>query len=120
MYFELGTKPVSLKNLSSIKEKTELLLKKIEKLFMLHCFKVLGIDFPERGFLLFWQLPLKDKLHYFDIESEIESLKDLQDINEKEQKLNLLLEFLGKDPIEKIDKAFKEKNGEGIREYLNL
>ena len=120
MYFELGTKPVSLENLSSIKEKTELLLKKIEKLFMLHCFKVLGIDFPERGFLLFWQLPLKDKLHYFDIESEIESLKDLQDINEKEQKLNSLLEFLGKDPIEKIDKAFKEKNGEGIREYLNL
>lgn len=120
MYFEIGTKPVSQERLSEIKEKCDLLLKRIEKFFMLHCFKVLGVDFPERGFLLFWQLPLKDKLHYFEIEEKIESLKNLNTTSEKLEQLDILLDFLGKDPIEKVNKAFMEKNGKGIREFLNI
>ncbi|MDO8340367.1 MAG: phospho-sugar mutase [Candidatus Woesebacteria bacterium] len=120
MYFEIGSKPVNLFELPQIKEQTDVLLKDFEKLFMLHCFKVLGVDFPERGFLLFWQLPLKDKLHYFEIEGEIKSLLSEKDIEIKKEKLNKILEFLGNDPIEKVDKAFTAKYNTGIREYLSI
>ncbi len=120
MYFEIGTKPIDLVNLQSIKEKTEIFLKELEKLFMLHCFKVIGVDFPERGFLLFWQMSLKDKMHYFEIESEIEGLKNLPDINQRKEKLNILLEFLGSDPTQKINKAFSEKNMLTVEEYLSI
>lgn len=120
MYFEIGTKPVSLDKLEDVKTKTEEILKDLEKKFMLHCYKILGIDFPERGFLLFWQIPMKDKLKYFEIEPEIEKLKELESKEEKIKKLNNLLEFLGSDPIQKVDAAFKEKFGKGINEYLQL
>lgn len=120
MYFEIGSNPISITNLPKIKSKTNLVLKDLEKQFMLHCFKVIDVDFPERGFLLFWQLPLKDKLHYFEIEEDIVNLKTEKNIDVKLEKLNKILEFLGKDPIEKIDNAFKEKYKVGIKKYLSL
>jgi len=120
MYFEIGSKPVNISDLPQTKEKTDALIKEFEKLFMLHCFKVLGVDFPERGFLLFWQLPLKDKLHYFEIENDIEKLISEKDIKIKNEKLNKLLEFLGNDPVEKVNKAFTAKYNAGIREYLSI
>jgi phosphoglucomutase len=43
----------------------------IEKEFITALYKVIGIDFPERGFLLFWQLPAQDKIKYFEIEDNI-------------------------------------------------
>ena len=120
MYFEIGSKPVNISDLPQTKEKTDALIKEFEKLFMLHCFKVLGVDFPERGFLLFWQLPLKDKLHYFEIENDIEKLISEKDNKIKNEKLNKLLEFLGNDPVEKVNKAFTAKYNAGIREYLSI
>lgn len=120
MYFEIGTKPVDSDKLSKIKEETEIFLKELEKLFMLHCFKVIGIDFPERGFLLFWQMSLKDKLHYFEIESEIENLKDVTSLSDRTKKLNDLLEFLGSNPTQKINNAFIAKNKISVEQYLSL
>jgi phosphoglucomutase/phosphomannomutase len=87
---------------------------------MRYCYGLIGVDFPERGFLLFWQLPLKDKLKYFEIEGEIASLKDLPEPDARSAKLNSLLTFLGANPVQKVDNAFKARFGEGIRDYLNL
>jgi phosphoglucomutase len=120
MYFELGNNPVSLEMLEETKKLTENDLNELEKVFLKHCYNVLGVDFPDRGFLIFWQVPMNDKLHYFEIEPEIEDLKALQDISERQSKLNALIEFLGKDGIEKVDKAFSAKNNMGIKAYLGL
>jgi phosphoglucomutase len=78
------------------------------------------VDFPDRGFLLFWQLPLEDKLKYFEIEDEIVKLKNTSDTRTRKAELDQLLLFLGANPIEKIDKAFREKFNMGIQEYLDL
>jgi phosphoglucomutase/phosphomannomutase len=69
---------------------------------------------------LFWQLPLNDKLKYFEIEKEIVHLKNIQEQETRKKELYKLLEFLGADPIEKVNDAFKEKYKEGINEFLDL
>jgi phosphoglucomutase/phosphomannomutase len=81
---------------------------------------VLGVEFPERGFLLFWQLELEDKLRYFEIEDEIAALRDLEDAQAKQQRLDELLDFLGADPVDKVDQAFAANYGTEIRDYLGL
>ncbi len=120
MYFELGTGPFEANEYEKIKSDTEVVLRKFEKEVLQHCYKAIGIDFPERGFLIFWQVPMKDKLHYFDIESKIEKLRDESDRNVRIRKLNEILEFLGTDGIEKINPAFKAKNKVRIQEYLGI
>ena len=70
--------------------------------------------------MLFWQLPLNDKLKYFEIEDEITRLKSVSDKKEREAALFKLLQFLGANPIEKVNKAFQEKYKKGILEYLGL
>lgn len=120
MYFEIGTEPFRIEDYKEIYTRTENLLRKFEKEVLDRCYKSIGIDFPERGYLIFWQVPMNDKLHYFEIESEIEKLKDETDKNIKKEKLSKLLEFLGTDGIEKVNGAFKAKNKIGIREYINL
>jgi phosphoglucomutase/phosphomannomutase len=120
MYFEVFGKPCDLKNLDQ--EKTEIvgIREKLEKSFMQYCYKFLDVEFPDRGFLLFWQLPLDANLKYFEIEDEITNLKNIADTKRREEKLNRLLAFLGANPIEKVDNAFKAKFKRGIREYLEL
>lgn len=120
MYFEIGTKPFDISEYQTIKDKAEVLTKDFEKVVLKYCYKIIGIDFPDRGFLLFWQIPMKDKMKYFEIEPQIEALKEEKDTKVKEEKLAAVMEFLGKDPIQKVDDAFKAKNGVGIREYLNI
>lgn len=120
MYFELGNNPVKIDVLENVKKTTENDLRELEKLFLQHCYKVLGIDFPDRGFLIFWQVPMNDKLHYFEIEPEIEKLKDLPDLSERKSKLYSQLEFLGTDGVEKVNTAFKAKNSVGIQEFLGI
>jgi phosphoglucomutase/phosphomannomutase len=87
---------------------------------MRYCYGLIGVDFPERGFLLFWQLPLKDKLRYFEIEDEIARLKERSDRIVRSQALEEMLKFLGANPVQKIDNAFKARFGAGIRDYLEL
>ena len=120
MYFEIGSNPTPVNDLDSVKEHTEDLLKELENIFMKFCYKIIDVDFPDRGFLLFWQLPLKDKLHYFEVEADIEKLKEIQDIQVRKTKLFDILKFLGSDPVEKVGKAFKEKNGKDILNYLSI
>jgi phosphoglucomutase/phosphomannomutase len=93
---------------------------RLEKTFMQYCYRLLDVDFPERGFLLFWQLPLNDKLKYFEIEEDIVKLKEIPDQTARKSQLDSLLEFLGANPIEKVDGAFTEKYEVGIIEYLDL
>ena len=81
---------------------------------------MLEVDFPDRVFLLFWQLPLADKLKYFKIEDDIPRLKNVSDDGERKEKLFNLLEFLGANPIQKIDRAFEAKYQAGILQYLKL
>lgn len=120
MYFEIGTSPFDPGSYLEIKTKTEELLKEFEKSVLKYCYKTIGIDFPDRGFLIFWQVPMKDKLRYFEIEADIENLKNEQDKSARQSKLNDLLAFLGTDPIQKVDLAFKSKNGMEINEFLDL
>ena len=67
MYFEIRTSPVAPDGLEETKEGVESILRALEKAVMSHCYGSIGVDFPERGFLLFWQLPLDDKMRYFEI-----------------------------------------------------
>ncbi len=120
MYFEIFGKPFDIKNLEQEKNKITHIREKLEYLFMQYCYKIIDVDFPERGFLLFWQLPLDVKLKYFEIEDNITQLKDITDRKKREDELDSLLEFLGANPIEKIDKAFIKKYNKGIRDYLDL
>ena len=120
MYFEVLGLPCELEQLDAEKQKIVDIREKLEKTFMQYCYRFIGIDFPERGFLLFWQLPLNDKLKYFEIEEEIAGLKEMPDPGQREEKLKQLLIFLGSNPIQKIDEAFKARYQQGIKEYLSL
>jgi phosphoglucomutase/phosphomannomutase len=120
MYFEVYGEPCDLENIDAEKQKIVEIRKRLERAFMLYCYSIIGVDFPDRGFLLFWQLPLNDKLRYFEIEEEIVNLKNIQDRKIRKKELYSLLEFLGADPIEKVNDAFKEKHNKGINEYLAL
>lgn len=120
MYFEVFGKPFKLENLENEKDKIINIRKNLEKSFMQYCYRLLNVDFPDRGFLLFWQLPLDDKLKYFEIEDEIARLKSVADKNQRKEKLFDRLRFLGANPIEKVNRAFKDKYKAGILEYLGL
>lgn len=120
MYFEIGSLPMTPAELSKTKHAMTELRERLEKAFMLHCYKAIGVEFPERGFLLFWQLPLKDKLQYFEIEPQIETLKEIAEPEKRRLELEKLLSFLGSDPIMKVDKAFQAKYQQSITDYLQL
>jgi phosphoglucomutase/phosphomannomutase len=120
MYFEVVGRPCSPEMLEDEKHKVSDIRLELEKAFMLYCYKLLNVDFPDRGFLLFWQLPLDDKLKYFEIEQEIANLKNISDTKNRKKELDQLLLFLGANPVEKIDKAFREKFKVGVLEFLDL
>lgn len=120
MYYEIGSQPFALEKIDQIKQANETLLKQLEKAFMTECYKLIGVDFPERGFLLFWQLPLQSKLKYFEIEDQIVSLREVSDPEARRQQLDQLLAFLGSDPIEKVNEAFKAKYHQDLSSFLNL
>jgi phosphoglucomutase/phosphomannomutase len=120
MYFEVIGKPCNPENLADEQAKITAIRQKLEKIFMQYCYRLLGVDFPDRGFLLFWQLPLNDKLKYFEIEDEISNLKNTADTNTRKNELDKLLLFLGANPVEKVDNAFRAKYNAGILEYLEL
>ena len=120
MYFEVVGKPCNLDKLADEKTKIAGIRQELEKTFMQYCYRLLEVNFPDRGFLLFWQLPLDDKLRYFDIEDKIVNLKNTADARVRKNELDELLSFLGANPVEKVDNAFREKYEAGILEYLNL
>ena len=120
MYFEVIGKPCNLDNLADEKTKIVGIRQELEKTFMQYCYQLLEVDFPDRGFLLFWQLPLDDKLKYFEIEDKIVNLKNISDALTRKNELDKLLLFLGANPVEKVDNAFREKYSVGILEYLDL
>lgn len=120
MYFEIGSTPFPESDYGKVKATIEDIKTEFEHAFMKACYKTLDIDFPERGFLLFWQLPLQDKLRYFEIENDIVALKSLSDPAQRRADLDSLLSFLGADPLKKIDEAFKAEYHVGIAEYLML
>ncbi|MDD3679509.1 MAG: phospho-sugar mutase [Candidatus Shapirobacteria bacterium] len=120
MYFEIGTGPVVFDQLAMVKKDIEDILQDLEQAIMLACYQIIDIDFPKRGFLLFWQLPLDDKMTYFKIEPEIEKLKNIKSKINRKKKFLKLVSFLGSNPVEKMDQAFKAKNGVSVLAYLEL
>jgi phosphomannomutase len=120
MYFEVFGKPFKLEKIDSEKDRIINIRETLEKNFMQYCYKLLNVDFPDRGFLLFWQLPLDDKLKYFEIEEQIANLKSVVDEEERKAELYHLLSFLGANPIEKVNKAFQEKYKAELLKYLEL
>ncbi len=120
MYFEVVGKPCPIDALEKEKKQITAIRQELEKAVMRYCYQLLDVDFPDRGFLLFWQLPLDDKLKYFEIEDELVNLKAVADPAAREAALDNMLGFLGANPVEKVDKAFKEKYKVGLLEFLNL
>ncbi len=120
MYFEIFGKPFPLEQIDAEKEKISGIRESLEKAFMTYCYKIIDVDFPDRGFLLFWQLPLDDKLKYFEIESGIAGLIEVEDKGARRAGLDKKLAFLGADPVEKVDDAFRAKYGAGVLDYLEL
>jgi phosphoglucomutase/phosphomannomutase len=120
MYFEVFGKPCRLESLADEKRKITAIRQAMEKMLMQYCYKLLDVDFPDRGFLLFWQLPLDAKLKYFEIEDNIAKLKTISDKKARKEKLEKLLLFLGTNPVEKIDRAFQAKYQAGVLKYLDL
>lgn len=120
MYFEVFGKPFQLEDTETEESDIVAIRSKLERAFMGYCYNLIGVDFPDRGFLLFWQLPLNDKLKYFEIEGRIVKLKDIPDEKTKKDELDKLIGFLGANPIEKVDEAFKAKYQAGIRAFLDF
>ncbi len=120
MYFELVGKPCRPEELPAAKRRIVDTREALEKSFMGYCYRLIGVDFPERGFLLFWQLPLKDKLKYFDVEDEIANLKEIPDRAARKRRMEELLKFLGANPVQKVDKAFAARFGAGVANFLDL
>jgi len=120
MYFEVIGKPVERHGLAAAKQALVDIRERLERTFMRYCYGLIGVDFPERGFLLFWQLPLMDKMRYFEIEEDIARLKTVDDRNDRALQLAAQLKFLGANPVQKVDHAFKARYGEGVMEYLDL
>jgi phosphoglucomutase len=120
IYIEVLGRPFAPGGIDSAKAEIVKIQQKLERVFMGYCYDILGVDFPERGFLLFWQLPLDAKLKYFEIEDRIAGLKEIADTGERKAKLDSLLNFLGANPVLKVDRAFAERFGIGMKAYLNL
>lgn len=120
MYYEVIGKPFSIDKVDENKQQMVEIRQSLEKSFMDYCYRILGVDFPERGYLLFWQLPLEHKLKYFEIEQDILKLKDIRDKDARLKALFQCLNFLGSNPVEKADPAFKAKHKAGIMEFLDL
>jgi len=120
MYFEVVGRPCPVEAIDAARAEVQKVGDRLEKAVMQYCYRILGVDFPERGFLLFWQLPLTDKLHYFEIEEDIAALQALPDRKDRQVQLEALLAFLGANPIEKVDTAFQARYAQGIRDYLDL
>ena len=120
MYFEVVGQPCSPADLPAERDRVTAIRQAIEKTFMKYCYRLIEVDFPSRGFLLFWQLPLADKLKYFQIEEDIAALREITAAQDRRAKLNTLLAFLGANPIKKINKAFKARYDSEVLQYLNL
>lgn len=119
MYFELSADVLGADDLTATKEHVEEELRKFEMAVMDYCYNLIDVDFPKRGYLLFWQLPLTDKLKYFEVEDSIAAIKN-EPIDLRKKKLDEALAFLGSDPVEKIDKAFEARYGKPLLEYLEI
>jgi len=120
MYYEVIGKPFPIEKVNENKQQMVEIRRRLEKSFMDYCYRILGVDFPERGYLLFWQLPLEHKLKYFAIEPELLKLKEIQDKDARLKALSDCLNFLGSNPVEKADPAFRAKYDAGIMEFLDL
>lgn len=120
MYFEISSGPFDLGKIDEVKDFIEKILQNMEREFMTACYKIIEVNFPKRGFFLFWQLPLNDKLHYFKIEKKIVALKKIKRLKDRKKRLSNLLKFLGSDPIKKVDDAFRAKYRERIERFLRL
>ena len=120
MYFEVVGAPCRLGELAAEKERVTAIRQSMEETFMQYCYQLIGVDFPRRGFLLFWQLPLKDKLKYFEIEEDIAALSAIADPSDRAERLDTLLTFLGANPQQKISRAFEARYGSTIQKYLKL
>lgn len=120
IYIEIGTEPVGDNNIWDVRTFVEEKRMEIEKTVMQECFRLIEIEFPERGFLLFWQLPVESKLLYFEKEILIEKLRDEKDVEAKKTSLREIFGFLWSDPLKKINPAFQKKYGTSVENYLEI
>lgn len=121
MYFEILGKPAGdVAGLAQGRKTIEEIKTRLEQAVMSHCYGIIGVDFPARGFLLFWQLPLESKLQYFAVEDQLAALKDMADKTQRAAQMNALLGFLGSGAPAKVTNAFKARFGQDLLVYLDL
>ena len=120
IYIEVLGRPFDPADILTAKQQIVDIQVRLERAFMAYCYDILGVAFPERGFLLFWQLPLDDKLKYFKIEDDLAALRDIADTDQRRTRLDETLAFLGANPVQKVDKAFTARYGSGLLAYLDI
>jgi phosphoglucomutase/phosphomannomutase len=120
MYFEVVGAPCRLEQLADEKQRVTAIRRSLEETFMQYCYRLIGVDFPKRGFLLFWQLPLADKLKYFDIEEDIAALRTIAEPEARREALSDMLAFLGANPFQKVNRAFAARYGKDLLTFLDL
>ena len=121
MYFEVLGKPVGeVSKLAASQDTINDIKAKLEQDVMRHCYGIIGVDFPARGFLLFWQLPLEAKLRYFGIEDSLAALQGLPDKADRQKRMDDMLKFLGSGAVAKVNEAFKARFGKNLTDYLGL
>jgi phosphoglucomutase/phosphomannomutase len=120
MYFEVVGAPCRLEQLADEKQRVTAIRRSLEETFMQYCYRLIGVDFPKRGFLLFWQLPLTDKLKYFDIEEDIAALRTIAEPEARREALSDMLAFLGANPVQKVNRAFAARYGKDLLTFLDL
>lgn len=121
MYFEvLGQPAKDISKLKASKTAIDAVKTKLEQDVMRYCYGIIGVNFPERGFLLFWQLPLEAKLRYFEIEDSLAALQSLPDKAERQKRMDDVLKFLGSGAVAKVNDAFKARFGKNLPDFLEL
>ena len=120
IYIEVLGQPFNPMDKDAVRASIVAIRERLERAFMGYCYRILGVDFPDRGFLLFWQLPLDDKLKYFAVEDQLAALKTVAGDDDRRQQMEALLDFLGANPIQKVDRAFAARYGKGISDFLDL
>jgi len=129
IYFEIGGKALGLdaadEELEREKRRVEAMIEELERSIVKFCYSVIGVEMPERSFVLNTLLPVEVKQKYFGIEDEIVKLKSAVESgkigkDEAKKRIEDMLLIFGADPVEKITKAFEMRAGEPFSEFLRF
>lgn len=129
IYLEVIAKPVGRNATEAMlkeqKQQCEKIKKEMKTAILKKAYEIVGINLPERGYLLSDLLSAEVKKKYFEIEKELLQEKEMfmsgkLSKQDYKNKIEFLLFSFGADPIEKVDACFKAEHKISLREYFEL